>query len=43
MNVSAAKLAEVKAITIAESFTTSQTAAILEVGPETVRRRRQDG
>jgi len=43
MNVSPAKLAEVKAITVAESFTTSQTAAILEVGLETVRRRRQYG
>jgi len=42
MNVSAAKLAEVKAIAVAESFTTTQTAAILKVGRETVRRRRQD-
>ena len=43
MNVSAAKLAEVKAISVAESFTTSQTARILEASRRTIQRRRQDG
>jgi len=43
MNVSAEKLAEVKAITVAESFTTLQTARILEVSRTTIQRHRQDG
>lgn len=40
MNVSAARLAEIRAVTIAESFTTAETAALLGVSESTVRRRR---
>jgi hypothetical protein len=43
MNASAEKIAEVKATTIAESFTTSQTTRILDVSRTTIQRRRQDG
>ena len=43
MNVSADKLAEVKAVSVAESFTTLQTARILDVSRTTIQRRRQDG
>jgi len=42
MNVSKSRLAEVKAVTIAESFTTSQTAQTLSVSEATVRRMRQN-
>jgi hypothetical protein len=38
--VSAARLAEIRAVTIAESFTTAETAQLLSVSESTVRRRR---
>jgi excisionase family DNA binding protein len=40
MNVSAVRLAEVRALTIAESFTTTETARLLGVSGSTVTRRR---
>jgi len=42
MNVSTARLAEVKAVAIAESFTTAQTARTLAVSETTVRRMREN-